>query len=169
MPFKTRTSFFRAEMPLTAEAFCVVLDLEKEFSTTYDPPAAPSERNAATTISRCRKFVDFPSRPPDRPFCGCRQTALHLGLSAARFLWCGSWLLDLTAAVPQFFPSVLHSRIVNACVRLPQNSFPSSSLQKCRFHVGVGRLSLALSDHPRQFAVFIFAYSRRRRSASVIG
>ena len=58
MPLKLEHLFSEQKCLLTAEAFCVVLDLEKEFhDLTIHPP--PLERNAVVHDQPMQEIVDF--------------------------------------------------------------------------------------------------------------
>ena len=58
MPLKLEHLFSEQKCLLTAEAFCVVLDFEKEFhDLTIHPP--PLERNAVVHDQPMQEIVDF--------------------------------------------------------------------------------------------------------------
>ena len=143
---------------MTAEAFCVVLDLEKEFhDLTIHPP--PLERNAVVHDQPMQEIVDFRAGHQIARFVLRVNSFLHLGGCQQHvFFGAGHGRFDLTAAVPQFF----HPFCTENRERLYdcRKFIPQFFLQKCRFHVGVGRLEFGkLSDHlAPQFAGIHFRF-----------
>lgn len=132
--------------------------ISKKSFTTLRSTRRPSNGMPLFTISRCRKLL-ISSRPPDRPFCIARkQLPASWGCQQHVFFGAGHGRFDLTAAVPQFF----HPFCTENRERLYdcRKFIPQFFLQKCRFHVGVGRLEFGkLSDHlAPQFAGIHFRF-----------